>query len=92
MRQAVETESSAEVGVRTDVVNAYYGLQTNEQIVSLYERGYLDQATQSRDISTYAYRRGAATILDVLDAERSYRATQLGYRQAVAAYMTRLSR
>ena len=57
-RQAVETESSTEVGVRTDVVNAYYGLQTNEQIVSLYESGYLDQATKSRDITIYAY--GAA--------------------------------
>lgn len=88
VRQAMETESSAEVAVRTDVVNAYYGLQTNDQIVSLYESGYLDQATQSRDITTYAYGRGAATVLDVLDAERSYRATQLGYRQAVAAFMT----
>jgi len=88
VRQAVETESAAEVGVETDVVNAYYGLQTNEQIVSLYESGYLDQATQSRNITTYAYGRGAATVLDVLDAERSYRATQLGYRQAIAAYMT----
>ena len=88
VRQAVETESSTEVGVRTDVVNAYYGLQTNEQIVSLYESGYLNQATQSRDITIYAYGRGAATVLDVLDAERSYRATQLGYRQAIAAYMT----
>jgi cobalt-zinc-cadmium efflux system outer membrane protein len=87
-RQAVETESSTEVGVRTDVVNAYYGLQTNEQMVSLYESGYLDQATKSRDITIYAYGRGAATVLDVLDAERSYRATQLGYRQALAAYMT----
>jgi cobalt-zinc-cadmium efflux system outer membrane protein len=88
VRQAIETEASSEVGVQTDVVNAYYGLQTNEQIVSLYESGYLNQATQSRDITTYAYRRGAATVLDVLDAERSYRATQLGYRQAIAAYMT----
>ncbi len=87
-RQAIETESSTEVGVRTDVVNAYYGLRTNEQIVTLYESGYLDQATKSRDITIYAYGRGAATVLDVLDAERSYRATQLGYRQAVAAYMT----
>jgi cobalt-zinc-cadmium efflux system outer membrane protein len=26
-------------------------------------------------------------ILDVLDAERSYRATQLAYRQALAAHM-----
>jgi cobalt-zinc-cadmium efflux system outer membrane protein len=88
VRQAIETEASTKVGVQTDVVNAYYGLQTNEQIVSLYESGYLDQATQSRDITTYAYGRGAATVLDVLDAQRSYRATQLGYRQAIAAYMT----
>ena len=87
VRQSVETESSTQVGVLTDVVNAYYGLQSNEEIVSLYESGYLTQATQSRDISNYAYQRGAATILDVLDAERSYRATQLAYRQALAAHM-----
>ena len=88
VRQAAETESSARVTVLTDVVNGYYGLKTNDEIVTLFERGYLDQATQSRDISNYAYQRGAATILDVLDAERSYRATQLTYRQALAAYMT----
>ena len=76
------------MGVRTDVVNAYYGLRSNEEVVALYESGYLYQATQSRDITIYAYGRGAATVLDVLDAERSYRATQLGYRQALAAYMT----
>jgi len=87
VRQAVETESSAQAGVLTDVVNAYHGLQTAEEVLHLFEGGYLDQATQSRDISSYAYQRGAATILDVLDAERSYRAIQLAYRQAVAAHM-----
>jgi cobalt-zinc-cadmium efflux system outer membrane protein len=87
VRQSVESESSTQVGVLTDVVNAFYGLRSNEEIVTLYESGYLDQATQSRDISIYAYQRGAATILDVLDAERSYRATQLAYRQALAAHM-----
>jgi cobalt-zinc-cadmium efflux system outer membrane protein len=68
-------------------VNAYAALRSNDEIVNLFEGGYLDQATQSRDISNYAYTRGAATILDVLDAERSYRATQLAYRQALAALM-----
>jgi len=87
VRQSVEMESSTQVGVLTDVVNAWYGLRSNEEIVTLYESGYLDQATQSRDISNYAYQHGAATILDVLDAERSYRATQLAYRQALAAHM-----
>jgi cobalt-zinc-cadmium efflux system outer membrane protein len=83
----METEASTKVGVQTDVVNAYYGLKSNEEIVDLYESGYLKQASDSRDISTYAFQRGAATILDVLDAERSYRATQLAYRQALAAQM-----
>jgi cobalt-zinc-cadmium efflux system outer membrane protein len=87
VRQAVETESSARVGVLTDVVNAYHGLLTGEEVVALFEGGYLNQATQSRDITTYAFQRGAATILDVLDAERSYRAIQLAYRQALAAQM-----
>ena len=55
-----------------------------------YRSGYLDQTTQSRDICQYAYQRGAASLLDFLDAERSYRANQLAYRQALAAYMVAL--
>ena len=65
-------------------------LRANDQIVGLYRSGYLDQAQQSRDISEYAYRHGAASLLDFLDAERSYRATQLGYRQALASYLLAL--
>jgi len=62
-------------------------MKVNDQIVLLYTSGYLKQAQDSRDISEYAYKRGAASLLDFLDAERSYRATQLAYRQALAAYM-----
>jgi cobalt-zinc-cadmium efflux system outer membrane protein len=58
--------------------------------VSLYDSGYLKHAQDSRDISEYAYSRGAASLLDYLDAERSYRSIQLSYRQAVATYMTAL--
>lgn len=86
--QAQESAESVRIGVLTDVRSAYAGYQVAEQVASLYESGYLRQAAQSRDISNYAYQRGAATLLDMLDAERSYRATQLAYRQALAAYMT----
>jgi cobalt-zinc-cadmium efflux system outer membrane protein len=48
----------------------------------------LKEAQDSRDISEYAYKRGAASLLDYLDAERSYRATELAYRQALASYLT----
>jgi len=76
--------------VLTDVVDAYSALRTSEQIVQLYQGGYVDQAKKSRDISEYAYKRGAASLLDYLDSERTYRANQLAYRQALATYMTAL--
>ncbi len=71
----------------TDVANAFQAVKTNEKIVQVYLSGYLKQAQDSRDISEYAYKQGAASLLDFLDAERSYRSTQLAYRQALANYM-----
>ena len=85
--QAEEQEKYANGQALTDVRDAYENLRANDRIVTLYRSGYLDQALQSRDISDYAYRHGAASLLDFLDAERSYRSTQLGYRQALASYL-----
>ena len=85
--QAQEQDKFTNGQVLTDVRDAYENLRTNDQVVTLYRSGYLDEAQQDRDISEYAYRRGAASLLDFLDAERSYRATQLAYRQALASYL-----
>ena len=85
--QAQEQEKFATGQVLTDVRDAFENLHTNDEIVRLYRSGYLDEAQQSRDISEYAYRHGAASLLDFLDAERSYRATQLAYRQTLASYL-----
>jgi outer membrane protein, heavy metal efflux system len=85
--QAQEQERFANGQVMTDVRDAFENLRTNDQVVGLYRSGYLDEARESRDISEYAYRHGAASLLDFLDAERSFRATQLAYRQAIASYL-----
>jgi len=86
--QANEVEAQARSTVLTDVVNAYAAFQTSEKVLGLFQSGYLDQAKQSLDVTTYVYQRGSGTLLDLLDAERTYRTTQLAYRQALAAYMT----
>ncbi len=88
--QSQEQASEASQQVMTDVVDAYEALRTNDQIVQLYRGGYVDAAQKSRDISEYAYKKGAASLLDFLDAERTYRSNQLAYRQALASYMTAL--
>jgi cobalt-zinc-cadmium efflux system outer membrane protein len=90
LTQAQESRQSASDTVLSDVGNAYEAIKSNDEIVQLYTSGYLKQAQDSRDISEYAYKRGAASLLDFLDAERSYRAAQLAYRQALASYMTAL--
>jgi cobalt-zinc-cadmium efflux system outer membrane protein len=85
--QAQEQQKFTNGQVMTDVRDAYENLRTNDEIVNLYRGGYLGEAQQDRDISQYAYQRGAASLLDFLDAERSYRATQLAYRQSLASYL-----
>jgi outer membrane protein, heavy metal efflux system len=90
LTQAQETQLSTSDAVLSDVSDAYEGLRSSEEVVQLYTSGYLKQAQDSRDISEYAYQRGATGLLDFLDAERSNRAIQLAYRQALSAYMTAL--
>ena len=53
-------------------------------------KGYIDQTTQSLDITKFAYEHGAAPLLEFLDAEHSYRSTELSYRQSLATYMAAL--
>lgn len=88
--QSQELSSEQASIALTDVTNSYEGLRTNDEVVQLYQSGYLKQAEDSRDISQYAYQHGSASLLDYLDAERSYRTTEFAYRQALANYMTSL--
>ncbi|MGE5243298.1 MAG: TolC family protein [Betaproteobacteria bacterium] len=88
LKQAGQQMEAARAAVLTDVVNAWSQYQSNLKIVSLYQGGYLQKAKDSLDISTYVYEHGSGTLLDLLDAERTYRSTELAYRQALAAYRT----
>ena len=90
LTQSQELEAAGSDTVLSDVSDAYEALRSNQEVVQLYASGYLKEAQDSRDISEYAYKRGAASLLDFLDAERSYRATQLAYRLALSSYMTAL--
>jgi outer membrane protein, heavy metal efflux system len=88
INQAQELELAASDQVMSDVLDAYETVRQNDKVITLYRSGYLDAAQKSRDITEYSYKRGAASLLDFLDAERSFRAAQLAYRQTLAAYLT----
>jgi outer membrane protein, heavy metal efflux system len=77
--------------VLLDVETAYAAFESSRERVRLYEQTYLSQAKDSLDIEQFSFRNGAASVLDFLDAERTYRSIQLAYRQQLAAYMTNLA-
>ena len=88
--QAEQQREATRGQVMTDVRDAFEGLQTSDRVARYFRARYLEVSQKNRDISEYAYRRGATSLLDFLDAERSYRATQLAWRQTIAAYLTAL--
>lgn len=90
--EVVRANAAAET-VRAQVIDdvevAYVALRSSQERVDLYERVYLKASNDSREIAEFAYRKGATSILDLLDAERTDRATRLAYRQALADELTR---
>jgi len=88
IRQAEELQKAASTQVLTDVRDAYSAVESNARVAKIYVGGARDDAKLSRDISEYAYHRGALALLDYLVAQRNYDAVELAYRQAVASYLT----
>jgi cobalt-zinc-cadmium efflux system outer membrane protein len=88
--QMKEQQAFTNGQVLTDVKDAYEGLKSNDRMVMMYRDKYRDIAKRSRDIADYAYHRGGIPLLAFLDAERSYRAAELGYRQTLASYLLAL--
>ena len=77
-----------EAQVFNDVDSAYWTLVQNINLLKPYKAKYLEWATDVRDTVTYSYQNGAASLLDLLDAEKSYRDTRVAYVNLVGAYLT----
>jgi outer membrane protein, heavy metal efflux system len=77
-----------EAQVFSDVDSAYWTLVQNVNLLKPYKTKYLPLATDVRDTVSYSYQNGAASLLDLLDAEKSYRDTRLAYVNLVGAYLT----
>jgi outer membrane protein, heavy metal efflux system len=77
-----------EAQVFNDVDSAYYTLVQNVNLLKPYKARYLPLATDVRDKMTFSYRQGGASLLDYLDAEKSYRDTRLAYLNLIGSYLT----
>jgi cobalt-zinc-cadmium efflux system outer membrane protein len=82
VRQATALQALA--ALDTDLITA----ATQRDRVLRLRNVYLPKATQARDTVEYAYRRGGQSLLDFLDAQRSYRETAVAHLQALGAYLS----
>jgi len=90
-RRAEFLVEAARNQVLQDVDTAHAALESSRDRLRLYETTYLSAAKDSRDTAEFAFQRGATSLLDFLDAERTYRATRLGYLQQLAAWASNLA-
>jgi cobalt-zinc-cadmium efflux system outer membrane protein len=82
---------AARAQVFSDVDSAYEEVQSNIALLTPYRDKYKEQATRVRDTVTYSYQKGAASLMDFLNAQSDYRVVQLAYLQLVGAYMETVS-
>jgi outer membrane protein, heavy metal efflux system len=72
--------------VVADVENAFAGYQTSQRQVQRMEGRLLDRARRARELVELQYQKGAASLLEFLDAQRTYVATKGEYIQDLTAY------
>ena len=84
--QSMEEATAAQVF--SDVDSAYVQVASTLNLLRPYKAHYLDQATHVRDTVTYAYMRGGASLLDLLNAQNDFRTVELAYLQLIGTYLT----
>ena len=74
--------------VLAEVDTAFVTVSTERGKVVLLRDTYLPKIRQARETIEFAYRRGGVTLLDYLDAQRTYREKSLEYLRSVSSYST----
>jgi outer membrane protein, heavy metal efflux system len=78
----------AEAQVVSDVETAWAQLVGTRALVERMHAGLLDRAKTARDLVQVQYEKGAASLLDLLNAQRTYTATRTEYAGDLANYWT----
>lgn len=74
--------------ILSEVDTALAGLRAERGKLDLLRDVYLPKARQARDTVEFAYRRGGVSVLDYLDAQRTYRDTTAELLRALGSYWT----
>lgn len=82
------TQAKMTAQVVSDVGAAVAGYETSRSLVERMEKQLKPAAERAFSITRLQYDKGAATLMDFLDAQRTYIATNVEYLQDLANYWT----
>jgi cobalt-zinc-cadmium efflux system outer membrane protein len=89
--RAAKSRTAAEAQVLSDVDTAHSTVAGTIELLKPYKQEYIPQATEVREIVTFSYQRGGASLIDFLDAQKEYRDIQLNYVNLIGSYLTAAS-
>ena len=79
-----------EAAIAAEVENAYQQFLTARSLLEAIEGQMVGQARDVREITEFSYKRGEATLLQLLDAQRAFNETMQAYNEARAEYARNL--
>lgn len=78
--------TALDLGIRTEVDRAYRQYAFSRQLLLSVETDMLAKARSVRDTTEYSYRRGEASLVEFLDAQRAFNDAMQTYNDARANY------
>lgn len=75
-----------EASIALEIENAWESFTTARRLLTDIEQDMLDQAREVRNTTEYSYRRGEASLIEFLDAQRAFNETVQAYQEARAEY------
>ena len=75
-----------EARVNTEVVTAWQQYSTSRGLLDDIEKRMLTKAKDVRQTTEYSYRRGEATLVEFLDAQRAFNDVMQSYNEARANF------
>ena len=87
LNSSKEQKRSVQDKIRMDVKNSYYSLQEAYEKVQAQELT-IKQAKEALRLAQLQYSEGAATQLEVIDANLSYKKAKMNYHQSLMKYNT----
>jgi cobalt-zinc-cadmium efflux system outer membrane protein len=79
-----------EAAIAAEVETAYQQFLTARSLLEAIEGQMVGQARDVREITEFSYKRGEATLLQLLDAQRAFNETMQAYNEARAEYARNL--